>query len=193
VFSSARDKHFGFLSNMTTTAPIQCDSRRYASGEHFYQSEKYRRFAEECTGDATRQKALDIAENIRLAKKTRASPKKAKRVAKETANQSILTKEFVEKWENGLQVEVMRQTLDLKFSADSAKGRLRRAKLLKTGHARIIQKVKNCGRFWAVIGRDKEGNWIGQNMLGRLLMEKRTQIEAESWEGVVKDSDDGDA
>lgn len=68
---------------------------------------------------------------------------------------------------DGMKVEVMRGLLKRKF----APGTDLAAKLLATGSAQLVEGNTWKDKFWGKVKRN--GEWAGQNWLGRLLMEVR--------------------
>ena len=107
------------------------------------------------------QAAKATTEEERLAIAAASSPKKAKhRGAKLTLPPD---------W-HSRKVEVMRSLLRLKF----APGRELAAKLVATGDAELIEGNDWGDEFWG------QCNGVGENHLGRLLMETRARLRASS-------------
>lgn len=149
------------------TAPIMYNGRRYATNEHLYQASKYT--------------DLSVQEMIRTA----SSPSKAKLIArfspvlgelrtKLNEREQSQLEEFRQRgvsvrpdWHN-ISLNVMLYCLYLKFSQHPGLAQL----LISTGNATIIES-NSYDKFWA---QDQSG--VGENWLGRLLMQVRTELQA---------------
>lgn len=70
-------------------------------------------------------------------------------------------------------VEIMRQVLSAKFRGSNQLWQW----LLETGDAHLIEGNTWGDTFWGQVF--SRGGWIGQNMLGQLLMELREELQAE--------------
>lgn len=104
-------------------------------------------------------KTLDAGERekIRLA----GTPGKSKRMGRHIALRPD--------WES-VKVGIMREVLRAKFAVPDMRDRL-----LATGSARLVEGNTWNDRIWGMVqGRD--GSWQGQNLLGKLLMEIRTEL-----------------
>lgn len=155
MFYNRNRKDFGFLSNFHPS-PIEIDGIVYPDVEHYYQA----------------QKSTDP--DYRLAVMSASTPGKAKRLADSRvghlriAKQSWFRKrpELLRPDWNEVKLSVMRLALIAKFTQN----RDLKQMLLMTGEAVLIEDSKS-DLFW---GWDKDGN--GQNNLGKLLMEIRTEL-----------------
>lgn len=85
-------------------------------------------------------------------------------------------------WEEGLRVQVMREILRWKFPAATMDTMLpfRSGKLMATGDKHLVEGNKHGDAFWGCVHPTEGSNlWVGRNMLGILLMERRTQLQHE--------------
>jgi len=73
-----------------------------------------------------------------------------------------------------VKVDVMLELLRAKFSAEKF-----RVKLLATGEAFIAEGNQHGDRFWGMVP-DEQGELVGENWLGRLLMKVREEIRCAS-------------
>ena len=76
-------------------------------------------------------------------------------------------------WEEK-KIDVMRQALKLKFADPTLK-----AKLIATGDEELVEGNHWCDNFWGVCHCLKCQDKVGQNNLGKLLMELREEIKKE--------------
>ncbi len=155
-----RDRaEFGFLSNFAP-APVTIDGETWPTSEHYYQAQKSRR------------------EDYRQAIRSASTPGKAKRLSADPAlprrishsswfrkNQVALRADWPE-----IKVEVMRRAVRAKFFQNDHLAQ----RLLATGTAELVED-SGTDTFWG-IGRSADG----QNWLGRILMEVRSELIASS-------------
>ena len=76
-------------------------------------------------------------------------------------------------WEEK-KIDVMRQALKLKFADPTLK-----AKLIATGDEELVEGNRWCDNFWGACHCLKCQDKVGQNNLGKLLMELREEIKKE--------------
>ena len=147
--------HSGWLSNMSPYK-IVVDDIFWKTAEAYFQS---LRFAPD---DAVR-------ETIRMQK----SPMAAKMVAKENASRMVVVPLSEDDVEN------MRITLRLKFRCNQIP---LEENLLRTGDRTIIEdcrgRTAGSGAFWGA-SELPNGLLYGRNMLGKLLMELRSELKEE--------------
>ena len=74
-----------------------------------------------------------------------------------------------EDWED-VKIDVMRGVVKSKFSDPELA-----AKLLATGDAELIEGNTWYDTVWGQV-RDEDGNWVGENHLGKILMEVRKEL-----------------
>ncbi len=144
---------FGWLGNMSPY-PIEIDGVQYRTAEALFQ--------------CTRFEDPQIREEIRAQK----SPIAAKMVAKKNAGKMVVTpcsETDVRNMETILMVKLVQnsQLID---------------QLKETGDATIIEDVTSRNsagnhRFWGMALVD--GEWVGENVLGKLWMKFRTQLREE--------------
>src|ERR1035437_8040051 len=72
---------------------------------------------------------------------------------------------------NDIRIQVMRELLAIKFSSYPLS-----VKLLATGDRELIEGNVWQDFFWGCV-KDKNGKWIGENNLGKLLMELRAKLD----------------
>lgn len=104
-------------------------------------------------------KTLDLA--LREQFRRIISPDKAKRLGKKL--------KLRRGWDH-MRIDVMRQLLRQKFTPGSDLA----TRLLATQHVQLIEGNSWKDRFWGKIKR--KGEWVGQNQLGKLLMEIRDEL-----------------
>lgn len=141
---------FGWLGNMAAF-PIIYQNERWRTSEALFQ--------------ALRFNDPEIKQIIRA----QASPMTAKMKAKRAKNQMIIVPCSPQDIEN------MRICLELKFTQHTGI----RQQLLQTGEQLIIEDIGTRRRerdlFW---GAYQQGNqWVGNNMMGQLLMELRAKLQ----------------
>ena len=143
---------FGWLGNMAPY-PIGVVSYMWLTTEALFQSLRF-------DDDAIRQE-------IRAQK----SPMTAKMVAKRNRDRMVVVPQSEQDLEN------MRRVLRLKVEQHPSV----RLALLDTGDARIIEdctaRPRGSGLFWGA-AKTPQGWWNGENMLGKLLMQVRAELEA---------------
>ena len=154
TFKKVRDA-FGWMGNMSPHpirsgwGDVQLD---YYTAEHFFQRCRF--------------EDLDVIKEIRATK----SPMGAKMVAKKHAAKMVVVPR------SAIDIENMRETLCRKFSCNRELGPL----LLATGDEELVEDVSNrpneSGMFWGKANIN--GTWVGQNVLGLLLMEHRAILRA---------------
>ena len=146
--------HSGWLSNMSPYK-IVVDDIFWKTAEAYFQS---LRFAPDDT----------VRETIRMQK----SPIAAKMVAKQNVSRMVVTPMSEQDVEN------MRITLRLKFKCNQIP---LEDNLLRTGDRTIIEDCSarrtESGAFWGA-SELPNGLLYGQNMLGKLLMELRSELKA---------------
>ena len=135
-----------FLSNFYML-PITYEGMEFPSTEHAFQAAK----------------DLDPIIRLRIAKLPR--PGQAKR-AGGRSKESIVT--LREDWET-IRVQVMEDVLRLKFADLEL-----REKLLNTGNAELIEGNTWGDCEWGMV-KTPDGQWVGKNMLGKLLMKLRSE------------------
>lgn len=143
---------YGFLSNMAPS-PISYSGEHYRTGEHLFQSLRYENHPE-------------IQATIRSSH----SPMRAKMIAKTATNLSQI-KLVAED-----DLARMRTVLAVKFEQNDNLQKL----LIATGDAILVEDVgarrnRGSAQFWGAY-IDNTGVLVGQNWLGRLLMETRNKI-----------------
>lgn len=85
-------------------------------------------------------------------------------------------------WEEGLRVQVMREIIRWKFAEATLDTILpdRSAKLMTTHGWHLVEGNTWGDTFWGCVHPAAGGNtWVGSNMLGILLMERRRQLHLE--------------
>ena len=142
---------YGWLGNMSPS-PIVFDDVRWNTLEALFQ--------------ALRFDDLDIRENIR----SQASPMSAKMIAKANKDKYIIEPMSEEDINN------MRLCLELKFSQNIEL----KEKLLRTGDHYLYEDIgSRRGKrheFWGAY-KNKNNEWVGTNMMGKLLMELRMKLK----------------
>jgi ribA/ribD-fused uncharacterized protein len=140
---------FGWLGNMSPH-PVVYEDKEYRTAEALFQ--------------ALRFKDPTIMEAIRLEK----SPMSAKMLAKKHKAEMFLCPM------SGADVEVMRIVLRLKIEQHPEL----KEELLATGDETIVEdctkRDRGSARFWGAVLVD--GEWQGENMLGRLWMNLRREL-----------------
>lgn len=83
-------------------------------------------------------------------------------------------------WEDGLRVEVMREILRWKFASANAELEMPplSVELMKTGDKHLVEGNTWGDTFWGCV-QPKGNTWVGSNMLGILLMQRRAQLQTE--------------
>jgi N-glycosidase YbiA len=144
---------FGWLGNMSPF-PVIWSEKLYRTTEALFQA---MRFEEQ-----------NVIEAIRMAK----SPMTAKMVAKRDRNVMVVEPR------SSRDVENMRTVLRLKLEQHPHL----KQELIATGDQSILEdcskRPHGSGLFWGSALQD--GQWVGQNMLGRLWMECRDELRAET-------------
>jgi len=154
------DEEYGWLGNMSAH-DVQHEGKWWKTAEALFQALRYPMGA-----------VNDIGENIREIIRAQKSPMTAKLKAKARAirDQRNITPMGNEDLDN------MRMVLRLKFKWNC--NPLERD-LLETGDRLIVEDCSKrptvSGLFWGA-QRLADGTWGGTNMLGKLLMELRTEI-----------------
>ncbi len=142
---------FGWLGNMSPHPVIFWDNKTFRTSEALFQS---LRFVDET-----------VIEEIRAQK----SPMSAKMIAKKNKDKMIIEPC------SELDLENMKMCLKIKLNQNIDL----KAKLLATGDELIVEdctkRQHGSGLFWGAALKD--GEWIGQNNLGRLWMEIREEIK----------------
>ena len=140
------DRDHAFLSNFYPS-PIEHEGYWYDTVEHLFQASKTVTFTDHHV--------------VRLA----TSPGKAKRLGRSLP--------LRDDWEN-VKADVMRIGLQLKF----APGGDMAARLLATGDRELVEGNTWGDEVWGKTFRNVDGllGWHGENLLGRLLMERRDQL-----------------
>lgn len=147
VFRKTGEK-FGGLSNMAPGFPLKVGKTVIRTSEALYQACRF-------------PKAVDVQRMIISQK----SPMTAKMKSKPFRSQTRPD------WQN-VRVSVMRWCLRVKLACNWLKfGDL----LLSTGEKSIVEDSRR-DRFWGAV-EDKEGLLVGENILGRLLMEVREELK----------------
>lgn len=137
---------YWFLSNFFFPCPpVTLDGIEYPSTEHAYQAAK--------TLDPNERKL------IRCARK----PGDAKRLGGPKERGGIVT--LRADWER-VKVDIMRDLVKQKFHDPEL-----RALLLSTGDRQLVEGNTWNDRIWGCVWKD--GKWVGENWLGRILMEVR--------------------
>ena len=140
---------FGWLGNMAPY-PVTYGGKTWRTTEALFQA---LRFEDESIRESIRQKASPMAAKM-IAKKHKAS--------------------MVVEPMSSADLDNMRLVLRLKLQAHPAL----RQQLLATGAARLVEdcsrRAKGSGLFWGAARR--EGQWVGENWLGRLWMEVRGSL-----------------
>ena len=134
--------------------PITYQGKEYRTAEALFQSMRFHKYP-------------DIQELIR----EQLSPMGAKMKARK--NREKLNRG--EKWDEAQEdIPWMKECLELKFDQHP----ILKKKLIDTGDAEIIEDCtthdKESARFWGAV--KKEGQWVGENKLGKLLMEIRDKL-----------------
>jgi ribA/ribD-fused uncharacterized protein len=145
-FWKPEGKPYGALSNLFAR-PVVVGGIRYRSAEHAYKAAQARR--------------LQVRAWLRNAPT-------AELVA--NAGEKLPKHETVKGW-TGKRVEVMRRILKAKFLQHEDLRRL----LLETGECRLVEwapEDNDINRFWSEV----RGSGVGQNRLGKLLMDLRREL-----------------
>jgi ribA/ribD-fused uncharacterized protein len=150
AFTSVR-LAYGWLGNMSPH-PIQFDGMEWRTAEALFQALRF--------DDA------EIKEAIRAKK----APMAAKFVARANKDKMVVQPQSPADLEN------MRRVLRLKLRQHPEL----RQKLYDTGDATIIEdctsRTRASGKFWGAALQ--EGQWVGENQLGKLWMELRDELRA---------------
>lgn len=137
---------WGFLSNFHP-APLRWEGMDYPTSEHAFNAGK----------------TLDLGQRRWVA--AARSPGEAKKRGRRV--------QLRPHWDERVRFEVMREVLRAKFTAHP--GRVEA--LLSTGDAELIEGVRWCDVTWGRCYCGRNGHTgVGENHLGRLLMELRAQL-----------------
>jgi ribA/ribD-fused uncharacterized protein len=143
---------WGFLGNMSPY-PITYKEQAWLTSEALFQSLRF--------------ESIDLKEIIR----TQKSPMAAKMMAKKYKNQMTVLPMSNEDLEN------MRFVLKLKFDSHTEI----KNRLINSAKYLIIEDIGNRNGerhlFWGM--KKKNGNWVGENKMGKLLMELRKKYQDE--------------
>ena len=152
---------------------IEAGDVYYNSVEHFYQSERFRLASLNPRISKTRaEKLAKISEEVR----TTIGSLKAKELAH--SNYKLITRSFQERWGKSLKIAVMRHALRQKFGRSECYWRRevgdRMQEALRATRDKYLREIckKHVDEFWGVT----ETTGVGQNILGRLLMEVREEV-----------------
>lgn len=149
-------KPFGWLGNMAAY-PVYWDNKEYKTTEALFQAMRFKDFPE-------------IAEKIRL----QLSPMSAKELA--VANKPLLTESGYELL-GSQDIENMKLCLSLKLQQHFQLSQM----LIETHELMIIEDCSSrphgTGLFWGAMLQN--GQWVGQNVLGKLWMEQRQKLNLE--------------
>ena len=74
-----------------------------------------------------------------------------------------------EDWED-VKIGIMRDILKAKFA-----DKILAEQLIATGDAELQERNSHFDRFWGLT-KDEDGDWVGENHLGKLLMEVRKEL-----------------
>jgi ribA/ribD-fused uncharacterized protein len=153
---------YGWLGNMSPY-PVEYKSKKYRTTEALFQCmhfENYPQVQEEIMAQTSPMAAKKVSKNYRHL------------LAIDDNNMREMEKRI------GIRIEWMRLCLTLKLDQHTE---LKEA-LLLTEDAIIIEDSSNrpneSGLLWGAAF--KNGEWIGQNMLGRLWMEQRDKLKKEN-------------
>ena len=156
VIIRAVNEEYGWLGNMSPH-PVQYDGKWWKTAEALFQALRFPMSA-----------VNDKGENIREMIRAQKSPMAAKMKAKSSKTQMIIIPMGNEDLQN------MRMVLRLKFNCNPLE-----SDLLATGERFIVEdcskRPSKSGLFWGA-KKLPDGTWRGTNMLGKLLMELRTEI-----------------
>lgn len=139
---------YGFLSNMAAGFPLLVAGREWKTSEALYQAARF-------------PNVPDLQEQIRM----QASPMAAKMVTKPYRSASGRPD-----WD-AVRVEVMRWVIRVKVLQGGDFG----ARLAETGERPIIEDSHK-DRFWGAVFSHESGFFVGENWLGRLLMDVRGEV-----------------
>lgn len=143
----------GWLGNMAPY-PIKLGIHEYKTSEALFQALRY-------------QDHPDVQEMIRSEKSPMAAKMKAKKFKSLLPEETFMSEEDLDR---------MRVCLKLKIEQHP---KLKQA-LLNTGDDNIIEdssaRPNKSGLYWGAA--NKEGQWIGENHLGKLWMELRNQLKS---------------
>lgn len=142
---------YAFLSNMYC-CQIEYDGCKFPSAEHMFQAYKFKKFMKP---EAFRTFCKGLL---------KMSPSQIKNYAKKCA--PVKSGE----WDT-IRVDVMRLCIRCKFDQNIAL----RNKLMLIGDTELIEYNYWGDTFWGK-ALQKNGDFVGENMLGRLLMEYRDQL-----------------
>ena len=179
VFFYGADESKGeyrFMSNMYV-APFEIDGITYPTVEHYFQWSKAKLFKDEAA--ATKMLTPPKGKPYVEAKSAKAIGKKVKNFDGTQWNGLAPGRGFKD--------EVMRKAIRAKFTHPKNTELLE--KLLATKD-RVIAEANPRDSYWG-IGTSADtkpaqtGKWKGQNWLGKMLMELRTEIRGERAEGAV--------
>jgi ribA/ribD-fused uncharacterized protein len=151
-------KPYGWLGNMAPY-PIDHGGKRWRTSEALFQA---MRFADETVQEEIRQKA---------------SPMAAKFVAKREKKRMVVVPQ------SNLDLDQMEHVLWLKLEQHPEL----KEKLVATGDATIIEdstrRPRGSGLFWGAAL--KEGQWVGENRLGKMWMNLREELQSVSRKPVL--------
>jgi N-glycosidase YbiA len=155
TITKVREK-YGFLSCMSPH-PVQYQGIIYRTAEALFQCLRFHKYPK-------------IQEEIRSQKSPMAAKMKARK------HRSLLNRG--KKWDEApVDLSMMQLCLKLKFEQHP---QLKR-NLIETGNAKIIEDCtthdRESARFWGAVRID--GKWVGENILGKLLMELRSEFQEE--------------
>jgi ribA/ribD-fused uncharacterized protein len=179
VFFYGADESKGeyrFMSNMYV-APFEIDGITYPTVEHYFQWSKSKLFKDEAA--ATKMLTPPKGKPYVEAKSAKAIGKKVKNFDGTQWNGLAPGRGFKD--------EIMRKAIRAKFTHPKNTELLE--KLLATKD-RVIAEANPRDSYWG-IGTSADtkpaqtGKWKGQNWLGKMLMELRTEIRGERAEGAV--------
>lgn len=141
---------YGFLSNMAAGFPLLVGEKVWKTTEALYQAARF-------------PEVPDLQEEIRR----QASPMAAKMVTK-----PYRSARGRPDWE-AVRVDVMRWVLRVKVLQGGDFG----TRLAATGERGIIEDSHK-DRFWGAVFSNESGLFVGENWLGRLLMEVRREVDS---------------
>jgi ribA/ribD-fused uncharacterized protein len=144
------------------------------SGDHFFLSNFYQRTLQWTHPEYGTTWAASVEHHFQAAKASIASdwayvllgrkPSEAKRRGRTIKKRAD--------WDE-IRIDIMRSILEAKF----AEGRIERTLLLRTGDAELVEGNTWGDTFWGQVYTGPQG-WLGENHLGKLLMEIRDGIRS---------------
>lgn len=150
-----RDKEqYGFLSNFYPS-PFIIDNVRYSTVEHYYVSMK--------SDDLNYKQKIINSE----------TPGRAKRLGDDNHKKSFFVNNLYKKKENWEEIkfEIMEKALYAKFSQN-----LTLKNALKATSPKLLLEDSPTDLIWGTGVIDNNGNYYGNNMLGKLLMKIRSLL-----------------